>query len=530
MRKIIEIFIITLFIGTAISSVGMNNKSINEETKSNMYQIDQNQYSNFNYIYINRDGIFNPPVMTIEYEQFVDDSISSEKIFVDLPEYFSWKDHEGQDWTTPAKSQGNCGSCWDFAALGALESVINIREGIVDLDPDLSEQYVLSCLPFSGSCNGGGPSATYLFIFKNTSGGNYCNGIIPEACFPYQADDTIPCDAKWDNWMDFLTPISDYGSFYPSIDAIKTKIMENGPLTCNMFVNDNFTVWGYTNHNPDDYFHFEAELDINHCIVVFGWKDDSSIGKGGYWICKNSWGPTFGYDGFFNLEYDSLGFNRTSASWVNYNPDDYDWHPVPKVNGPYYGLVEEPVVFQGEAAGEHTPFTYYWDFGDDSTSTEQNPSHTYSVQGEYTVQLTVTDDNGKSMAEETFAWIQETNQPPSTPTIEGSSEAIKGEYCWYNITFSDPDGSPLYLYAHAFGVESNIWWGPYPPEWGKEFINYCWDEEGDYIVKAKVMDPYGAESDWATLEVTVPKNKSTNEFNPWLFRLIQRFPILEFLL
>ena len=34
-----------------------------------------------------------------------------------------------------------------------------------------------------------------------------------------------------------------------------------------------------------------------------------------------------------------------------------------------------------------------------------------------------------------------------------------------------------------------------------------WSEEGEYIVKAKAKDPYGAESDWATLEVTVPKNK-----------------------
>ena len=35
-----------------------------------------------------------------------------------------------------------------------------------------------------------------------------------------------------------------------------------------------------------------------------------------------------------------------------------------------------------------------WSFGDDSTSTEQNPSHTYAVAGTYTVSLTVTDNQG----------------------------------------------------------------------------------------------------------------------------------------
>ena len=62
---------------------------------------------------------------------------------IDTPEYFNWMDYEGKDWTTPARQQGMCGSCWLFAAYGALESVINIREGLADLDPDLSEQYVL---------------------------------------------------------------------------------------------------------------------------------------------------------------------------------------------------------------------------------------------------------------------------------------------------------------------------------------------------------------------------------------------------
>ncbi|NQZ09327.1 MAG: PKD domain-containing protein, partial [Algicola sp.] len=39
-----------------------------------------------------------------------------------------------------------------------------------------------------------------------------------------------------------------------------------------------------------------------------------------------------------------------------------------------------------------------WDFGDGNTSTEQNPSHTYTADGSYTVALTVTDDDGATNA------------------------------------------------------------------------------------------------------------------------------------
>ena len=36
---------------------------------------------------------------------------------------------------------------------------------------------------------------------------------------------------------------------------------------------------------------------------------------------------------------------------------------------------------------------WVWDFGDGSTSTEQNPIHTYEEDGTYSVSLTVTDEN-----------------------------------------------------------------------------------------------------------------------------------------
>ena len=38
--------------------------------------------------------------------------------------------------------------------------------------------------------------------------------------------------------------------------------------------------------------------------------------------------------------------------------------------------------------------------------------------------------------------------------------------------------------------------------------NNVWDEEGNYIIRVKAKDVYGAESDWATLEITMPKRRT----------------------
>jgi len=90
------------------------------------------------------------------------------------------------------------------------------------------------------------------------------------------------------------------------------------------------------------------------------------------------------------------GFGRVNAEAAAIvSAPDENTPPVAEANGPYSVTVENPVYFSSE--GSYDPdgsvVAYEWDFGDETeNSFEQNPSHTYSTAGTYTVTLTVTDN------------------------------------------------------------------------------------------------------------------------------------------
>ena len=249
--------------------------------------------------------------------------------YLQLPSQFDWRNYNGQDWTTPAKNQGNCGSCWDFAGHGALEAVINIEEGDATLDLDLSEQYALSCLPESGSCSGGNAITLFYYLKDETSDGNNANGAIPESCFPYQADDTVPCSSKCSDWQDKLEPILDWGFWIePGRDFIKNKLVEYGPLVTAIAAMDDLWSWGNTHHGPDDIYEHagsESVSDINHQVVIVGYNDSQNC-----WIVKNSWGTSWAYNGFFKIVYGDCQIETE----IGYVTVDLDAPPPPALGLP----------------------------------------------------------------------------------------------------------------------------------------------------------------------------------------------------
>ena len=248
MKKIIVIFIISLLIGIFLPIVSSSEEkyggnSIDGVIFNEDCRCDTDDKENHRF-----------PIMNIIREPLDPKNASPKPAIIDTPEHFSWKDYKGKDWTTPAKDQGDCGCCWDFAAIGALESIINIREGNAELDMDLSEQYILSCIPEAGSCWMGNYAYWAFCHMKNVLiDGNYYNGVVPESWFPYVGIDSfgcdfydcdkdpVLCDDKCDNWIEELIPIKDYGYWIPDgssedREAIKSQIIQHIIFDVNSFI------------------------------------------------------------------------------------------------------------------------------------------------------------------------------------------------------------------------------------------------------------------------------------------------------
>ena len=120
------------------------------------------------------------------------------------------------------------------------------------------------------------------------------------------------------------------------------------------------------------------------------------------------------------------------------------------------------------------------------------------------------------------------NNPPITPTIAGPSNGKIGETYTYTFSTTDPDDDEITYYVN-WGDDTNSGWiGPYSS--GEQLnLSHCWDEKGTYSIRVKAKDVFDAESDWTTLEVSMPKNKPINTlFLNILENHPHMFPILRY--
>jgi hypothetical protein len=106
--------------------------------------------------------------------------------------------------------------------------------------------------------------------------------------------------------------------------------------------------------------------------------------------------------------------------------------PEADAGGPYEGYVNQAITFDGSgstAALGRTISSYSWNFGDGTTGTGEKPVHTYNIDGEFTVTLTVTDNAGASNTDTTTVKI--TKSSSEEGGTGGSAE--EGSLFWYIV-------------------------------------------------------------------------------------------------
>ena len=120
-----------------------------------------------------------------------------------------------------------------------------------------------------------------------------------------------------------------------------------------------------------------------------------------------------GPDSFTYLAND--GTTDSNVATVSITVNSVNDAPVADANGPYSGVVDVLVLFDGSGSFDldGTIVSYSWDFGDGSLGTGVNPTHTYTTAANYSVTLTVTDDGGLTDVATSSAIISEApNQDP----------------------------------------------------------------------------------------------------------------------
>jgi len=217
-----------------------------------------------------------------------------------LPDSVDWRI---QKIVTPVKDQGGCGSCWAFAAVETIESMLIQATGKTTL---LSSQNMVSCTPNpqhcggTGGCNGATSELGYQYVADK--------GIASEKDYPYRGvtgtcDESKPKSAHVhgfvklpeNNYTALLTAVATIGPIAVSVDAEPWMSYSRGV----------FKGCGF------------RRIDINHAVQLVGYGRE---GSDDYWIVRNSWGGMWGESGYIRI----LKHSDGSSQWCGPDPSPAD--------------------------------------------------------------------------------------------------------------------------------------------------------------------------------------------------------------
>jgi C1A family cysteine protease len=206
--------------------------------------------------------------------------------------------------SSPVKpSQGNCNSCWDFAAMAAFESSWKKVNGT---DILASEQHLLNCAPAVGTCWGGGIYTSAFLHLRFRAIPSQTDVPYTGAAHACNIEPATPYSASIYGWVHPL-------GLKPSIHQMKAALCEHGAIAASIYASEAFHFYAGGIFNA-----MENDKRTNHAIAVIGWDDAKHA-----WLIKNSWGPKWGENGddpkstngYGWIDYDSNGIGD-GAAWV----------------------------------------------------------------------------------------------------------------------------------------------------------------------------------------------------------------------
>mmetsp|Transcript_22247 Transcript_22247/g.31151 ORF Transcript_22247/g.31151 Transcript_22247/m.31151 type:complete len:333 (-) Transcript_22247:118-1116(-) len=202
-----------------------------------------------------------------------------------LPDSVDWRT---KGVVTAVKNQGHCGSCWTFSTTGCLEAHHAIKTGKL---VSLSEQNLIDCAQAfdNHGCNGGLPSKAFEYV-------RYNGGLDTEDAYPYQGQDE---KCRFTTAGVGATVSSVVNITYQDEQELQAAIANAGPVSIAYQVASDFRFYHSGVYDSDVC--KSGPEDVNHAVLAVGYDTDAKSGKD-FWIVKNSWGTSFGIDGYFYIK------------------------------------------------------------------------------------------------------------------------------------------------------------------------------------------------------------------------------------
>ncbi|KAK2660625.1 hypothetical protein Ddye_007158 [Dipteronia dyeriana] len=210
----------------------------------------------------------------------------------DLPADFDWRDHGA---VTGVKDQGSCGSCWSFSTTGALEGAHFLATGelvslseqqLVDCDHECDPEEYGAC---DSGCNGGLMTSAFEYTLK-------AGGLEREEDYPYTGTDRGGC--KFDKTK-VVASVSNFSVVSIDEDQIAANLLKNGPLAVGINAVYMQTYIGGVSCP------YICGKHLDHGVLLVGYGSAAyapiRFKEKPYWIIKNSWGESWGENGYYKI-------------------------------------------------------------------------------------------------------------------------------------------------------------------------------------------------------------------------------------